>query len=320
MEANEALADLGFPPLTAVWSRRSIADLYRPGKRCGIYVLEFETGELYCGQAVDVTRRYVQHRKVHTDIRNITFQPVAPSLLDDTEIEAIAELERAGWALRNIALTSIPKGESDFDLVMSLDDQAKWLEDVSFRPKGGIRVDDADVRRKHARNADRFRSFPFAHEATQVLAAYIDAAIPLPHASELSFWSCSCLPGNNNSVTIYSRVNLNMQEVLTLGVDEGVFFCSWHLSDSPFYEISEREVVDLIDRLEIWHEDHWYKPGGPDQVNVGCDGVENALRVLSDPLMVRAMRLMNLRLMKKGPTYYSRAHCFGLVDAAYAVR
>ena len=61
---NESSFDA--PELVA--GRASIADLFRPSKRCGLYILHFDNGEFYAGQAIDVTRGYVQHRKVHSDI------------------------------------------------------------------------------------------------------------------------------------------------------------------------------------------------------------------------------------------------------------
>ncbi len=105
-----------------VENRASIADLFKPGKRCGIYILYFTTGEYYIGQAVDVTRRYIQHSKNHADIQQISFRQVNPLLLNEVERETIGAFERQGYQLRNIALTSIPKGESDFDFIMSIED------------------------------------------------------------------------------------------------------------------------------------------------------------------------------------------------------
>jgi hypothetical protein len=78
--------------------------------------LSFANGEIYAGQALDVTRRYVQHRKVHGDIEKISFRRVAKDKLNNEERALIRTLEQNGHRLRNITFTSIPKGESDFDL------------------------------------------------------------------------------------------------------------------------------------------------------------------------------------------------------------
>jgi hypothetical protein len=106
-----------------VQGRASIADLFPSGKRCGLYILHFANGEIYLGQALDVTLRYVQHRKVHADIERISFRRVAKVILNDEERGLIWSLEQSGHRLRNITLTSIPKGESDFGLIMSVEEQ-----------------------------------------------------------------------------------------------------------------------------------------------------------------------------------------------------
>jgi len=70
-----------------IQGRASIADLFPPGKRCGLYILHFTNGEIYAGQALDVTRRYVQHRKVHSDIERISFT----AIVRDIDPHAIME-------------------------------------------------------------------------------------------------------------------------------------------------------------------------------------------------------------------------------------
>ncbi len=82
-----------FPQPHHVQGRASIADLFPPGKRCGLYILHFANGETYAGQALDVTRRYVQHRKVYRDIETISFRQVNKSRLNDEELTLIWELE-----------------------------------------------------------------------------------------------------------------------------------------------------------------------------------------------------------------------------------
>src|SRR4028118_633327 len=88
------LAELGFTYSTNVEGCTSIADLFKPKKRCGIYVLHFADGAFYVGKALDVTRRYVQHRKTHTDIEKITFKRVPSPQLKAEECDVIWHLER----------------------------------------------------------------------------------------------------------------------------------------------------------------------------------------------------------------------------------
>jgi hypothetical protein len=51
------------------------------------------------GKAVDVTRRYAQHRKTYADIEQMAFKQVPRSKLDEEERSLIWRLEQAGWPL-----------------------------------------------------------------------------------------------------------------------------------------------------------------------------------------------------------------------------
>ncbi len=42
--------------------------------------------------------------------------------------------------------------------------------------------------------------------------------------------------------------------------------------------------------------------------------LDSALRLLQDEAVQRAARLLNIRLMRKGATKFSRYHCFDLAD------
>ena len=104
--ATSLLEKLGFPASRYVRGRASVADMFRQGKRCGIYLLHCSNAEYYAGQATDVTRRYVQHRKTHADIERISFKRVRRDRLDIEERRVIWALEEAGIYLRNIAMST----------------------------------------------------------------------------------------------------------------------------------------------------------------------------------------------------------------------
>jgi len=127
--------------------------------------LQFLGGEVYAGQSVDVTRRYVQHRKTHSDIESLCFKPVPGDKLDQEEREVIWTLEQRGFRLRNITFTSTPIGETDFDLVMPTDEQARWLSDPSYVDCDRTRVNDMDLRRKHSRKLQQMLEQPQADDA-----------------------------------------------------------------------------------------------------------------------------------------------------------
>lgn len=267
----------GFSAPHHVQGRASIADLFPSGKRCGLYILQFSDGEIYAGQALDVTRRYVQHRKVHCDIEKISFKRVAKKKLNEEERTLIWQLEYGGYYLRNITFTSIPRGESDFDLIMSVEEQERWLQDTSYVDLNGSKVVDPELRRKYSRRFQRFTTMPFANEVIGVLRGYVHAGIPAPLRSEISFWGCSCLPSYSfPDQVIYSRINLRWQEVLTVAKYEGGILFGFHLALSPLEEAFGESLSPLLKKFpSLYATDHFYEPGGQDQINLVVEGAES---------------------------------------------
>lgn len=310
------LTDLGFPELKEVTGRASIADLFQAKERCGIYVLAFSNGEYYAGQAVDVVRRFGDHRKNHGDISHMTFQQVAQPDLNRVEQHVIHTLEASGFLLRNIVFMSHVQGERDLDLVVTPEEQEQWLEGTLLSDDGPY-VEDQSLRRRYGRKYASFQTLTLAQDAIKVLYRYLTDMIPAPRRTELAFWSLTCRPPSNDvGLMPYYRVNLNMQEVLVVFEEAGELVASFHLASSPFAELlGETWAQQLAD--QGWEfSDHAYAPGGYDQFNFIAVGVQEIMAILENSTAAAGMCLMNLRLMRKGATKYSRYHCLGLVDAA----
>lgn len=315
-ELAELLKTLSFAQLRHIQGRASISDVFPAGKRCGIYILQFLNGEVYAGQALDVTRRYVQHSKTHDDIVNISFKQVPKANLNDEERVVIWELEHKGFHLRNIMFTSIPKGDSDFDLVMPTKEQQKWLDDFSLQDFSGTKAQDDTLRRKYHQKFQRFLELPQSETAIILLRYYIQQGIPIPLRSEMAFWGCSCLPSYaKHGITVYSRININWQEVFTVLTTQGVLISSFHLALSPLEQAFGNSLDLLFEKFpSLTSTEHFYEPGGHDQLHIEIEGAESALFLLEDADIIKAIRLFNLRLMKKGPCAYSRYHCMDLSD------
>jgi hypothetical protein len=304
------LSELGFPLPQHVEGRATIADLFKPNERCGNYVLHFSNGEFYAGQAKDVTRRYVQHCNTHRDIARISFKSVSQEHLDEEERSIIQELEQHGRRLRNIVFTSIPKGDSDLDLVMPIEEQTRWLNDRAIVDNKGDRIVNPDLRRKFSSRFERFLQSPHRNEVLNILKAYVAAGIPVIRRGEVSFWCLSCMPRRD----VYSRVNVYWQEVLTAFVHEDELWLSLHMARSPL----EKEFGSELSRLFARHPavdliDHRYWPGGRDQTSLEVP-ITAARTFMADPAIITAIRLFNLRLMKKGPCFFGRFHCLDLAD------
>lgn len=310
------LKSLGFGELREVINRASIADLFPAEKRCGIYVLHFANDECYVGQAVDVTRRYVQHRQTHGDIVRIAFKRVAKDCLGAEEQQLIWMLERRNFSLRNITFTSIPRGETDFDLVMSAEAQDAWLRGATDEDANDTRATHEELVGRYRDTFARFLRRADAEIAIGALQEYVRCGIPVPRRSEVAFWACSCLPSFKiPGVTILSRVNVNWQEVFTVAAEQGMLSFSFHLARSPLISRSGIYFRWLRHRYPgVLLSNDRYIPGGQDQMALYVKDAETFAALLQDERVRYAIRMFNLRLMRKGPCNFGRNHCLELAD------
>ena len=119
------------------------------------------------------------------------------------------------------------------------------------------------------------------------------------------------MPTNN----VYSRVNINWQEVFTIFTSANSLRFSLHLARSPLKEV----FGNILERHPtLRYTDHRYVPGGQDQTNFEITGAKAAKKLLADEDVLRGIRLLNLRLMQKGPCAYGRYHCMDLADRLVA--
>lgn len=312
------LASRGFGSPHYVAGRGSVADLFRAtSDRCGVYALEFADGAMYVGQAVDVVRRFSQHRKTHIDITRLWFRPAPREELDRLERETIEAIEETKTRLRNIVLVSMPLATSDFDLIMPQSEQERWLDGDVLAPVDGSRVDHPNLRLRYRPRYEQLLALRHTDEVLDVLSAYGRIGIPAIRGSEIAFWACTCLPsGSVPGLLTYTRVNLNWQEVFTVYArqDEPPAY-SFHVARSVLEAAFGASLRPLRHRYRsLVSYDHRYRPGGPDQVALDVSDQRDVIQMLADAGVVRAIRTFNLRLCRKGPNAYGRYHCMDLAD------
>ncbi len=314
---DTALKELGFPPAHYVENRYSVVDLFPASKRCGVYVLQFAGNGAYAGQAVEVTKRFLQHRKCYTDIRGLSFKPAAPKNLDELEKNVIRALERNRARIRNISLTSFPPIESDFDELMPLALQERWLADLTFSDDGGRRTENPVLREKYRKKFLRFLKLPRADQVCDFLKLYVRTGLPAFVRGEISYWAASCLPSTHHErgVIVRSRINIYWQEVLTVFDDDQTPYVSVHCAAEPLQKWFGPRLRGLTkDHPYVKIYEHRYAPGGEDQTNLVAEGLAKAKRLIQDTRVLAAIRAFNLRLMKKGGCIYARYHCMELAD------
>ncbi|MFE0757943.1 GIY-YIG nuclease family protein [Inquilinus sp. NPDC058860] len=317
MVLDDHIGDLNFTPAHDVENRPSVADLFKRTRRCGIYIMEFQNDELYIGKATDVVRRYGQHRKIHQDIRTIRFQKLKRSELDQSERSLIYRLERAGFGLRNVTFTSIPQPGSDFEGIMPIDQQTLWLDKMFKEDRRVDRAQDSAIDARSLRSFDRLQKVCTIDPHLSFLRYYIENHIPSPRSSEISFWSLTALGvGTKERPDFLYRLNMFWQEVLSVFGDGEDAEIRLQCAKSPL-ETAPGGLSRVAERIGAEFDEFHYKPGGSDQISLYARWNDDPLRILRDEDVARSIRLFNLRLMNKGPTNFSRAHCSALVTAAY---
>lgn len=315
---------LGFPELIDVSGRITIADLFTSSKRrTGIYLLHFPDGDYYVGQAVDVVRRFSQHIKEKGPISGFSFFPVPKETLDQQERYCIIQLEHK-CNLKNISLVTMPEVETDFDAVLSRQDQLDWLNYDSATPWYCSRNQDKalyeQLRKKYAAKFSALLSDKYFKKCfLPVMQKYFKCCIPEPCLTEMSFWNCSCLPSYsyNPDIKILSRINLRSAEVFTVGYyrDPVEVFYSFHACKSPFKELPKAELDQIKKQFpSLVIDNHNYPSAGEDQWNLDFGEYDEVMNALDHPVFLKAIKSFNLGQMRKGATLYHGTHCVDLAD------
>lgn len=316
-------SDIGFEKLIYSKNRISLAECFSKNNRCGIYILQFENGDFYVGQAVDVVRRFAQHRKQNSDIAYISFKEVARELLAKIERETIFNLENRQKVLRNIAIVSVTQGDTDLDLIISKEDQSCWFTNFKKIKLDTERFEYPQQRQKYANKYIKFKRHEYFEDIVALLQSYVLSSIPFPRKTEYSFWACTILPGRN----ILVRVNLFWQE--TFCIREGVFhdpktnkkeiglFIVFFVSKSVLQNYYNYEnLLKEFESLEFGN--HIYKPAGQDQQQIIIDAWEYNDFFFKKGVW-EAAKVFNLNLMRKGGCIFNRYHCFDLADEALRI-
>ena len=88
---------------------------------------------------------------------------------------------------------------------------------------------------------------------------------------------------------------------------------SLHTANSPLGTRFDDRLRFLLRHRSVKQVGHRYQPGGLDQTSFEIPATD-AQSFLCDSDVLRAIRLLNLRLMQKGPCNFGRYHCLDLAD------
>ena len=284
--------------------------------RCGIYVLYFEDGHRYVGQARDVLTRFGSHRRRWGgQITGFDFAPAAPGELNDLERRTIQRLEHDGIRLRNSALAGLPMGESPLDLVVDRVEQEQWLEsgtDTEYDFEQRVAV--ANSRRRSGTNFAALRAREDYQDLRFALLLFLISVVPWPHETERRFWSMTAMPSTNRSraqrrLTAISVNNVEVLVVATVLEDD-----EWVLGG--FVNVSP----DMVRHADLgWPLKRTrYRTVGEVDV-IYFAGAGGLIDLLQGPDVVEAARRLTLGLMRKGRGMMAKYHDESLADDVFAL-
>lgn len=198
----------------------------------------------------------------------------------------------------------------DFDRVMSPAQQVRWVAEVDWRDRDGLRVDDADLRGRYAPRAEQLRAMVVWADVAAVLQRYVRAAIPAPRRSERAFWACACLPESDEAMVL-ARVDVGPADVCTVTADDELTF-SFRLGLDPL------DLPRFATRAGLSVADLRSRPAGDIEVVLSAVGAAAALGLFDDEVIVRGMRRFNLDLARRGPCDTADRHSLALADVLLA--
>jgi hypothetical protein len=323
----ELIASLGFDPPQDVRGRLSVADLFPVSKgRTGVYLLAFDDGTFYVGQATDVCRRFAQHRDSVGGIVGLTFRAVRKSALDETERGLIRAAEATGLPITNRVHVSNVLGVTDFDLVVPPSTQENWLASwprPSAAPRASVAIPaDAPARARTSQAFRRLQQRPQWKEVQRCLQTFCVGCLPYPALTQLSFWSVSCLPSTNRSSwPRFSAVNAGLMELLVVGWEIDSQGTWGFVNGAPSVILEEFGSIRAFQRKfrRITLDDsRQYRSAGGDQMQFHAASIGALTELLEQPAVRQSVAQLALRVMRSRPTIYSKFHCPDLADAMLA--
>lgn len=314
---------LGFPALEQVSSLLSIAHLFGTAKkRCGIYLLAFQSGLFYVGQAVEVVRHFSQHRRHHKDIVGFSFIPIKNTDLDSAEKALIYRAETLGLKITNAVHVTSIVGDTDLDLVVPVIEQDAWLLDSPYFDKPQNRhariILPETQQARFSKQYAKFEKHPLAPSVIPLVQHYVRHCLLAPRQTEYSFWSISCMPSTNQGTwPRLLSVNAGVMELFVAGwvkqkpdelwsfitVAEDLLLRHWISVDAlvktyPFVEVVRRG----------------YRDAGQHQVTLYVQRSDEMTELLADENIAKAAAMLALRVMRKRATIYAKFHCPQLAE------
>lgn len=288
--------------------------------RRGIYVLHFQDGTGYVGQASDICSRFTAHRRTYPDLTMIEFARVPPTVtgrdLDGLE-QAEMRIRGQQIELRNVTHylgRDITLRPSTLDPIIPAAHQLSFLEDGNIGADAAGRVVDPKQLQVGKRAYQRFRAHPLADDVVTLGRMYIQQTIPCPRATERRFWAASAAPSTNGGARLMT-VSINKPETLVVGALDGQGWGFMNVSRTSLVE-SHGSLADFHSSRQEWLEleEARYEACGGDAIALRVWDIGRLADLLTDDAVLDAAARLNLQLMRKGTTLQGRWHNYELAE------
>lgn len=271
----------------------------------GVYILEFENGERYVGQALNVVRRVANHRRRWPDLYALEFAQCPAHELNQFEQRTISHQERC-YTLRNKSITNLPGGPGEF--TVSVEEEGTLELPSSRNERRHIRTDAPRAREKFW---ELLRLPVYEEELIPLVGRYLNETVSDPIGTQRYLWTISALPATNK------RRGERRITTISCGNLETLVIAEWKQEDWVAYggfvniaaEILTEDHLRRIDAvegvLEIMPARYRQRQ---DVIAVHLENLEAFHRLLDLPEVLDAAYRLNVGLMRQGATMYRRFH------------
>lgn len=298
----------------AIDSEGSISALFGGSQsRCGIYILEFENGQRYVGQSIDVVRRFADHRRHFPDIVGFQFCPIPRALLDSMERKTVQANVDASYELRNIQLVSTSHRESPLDIDIDPVMQESWLQDGVFEPGEDRYTQVAERRVRERKKFSKLAAHPQYAQIFEALVVFISKCIIWPPVTVEERWTVSAMPST------YIGPDFRRLAVINCGLVEALVFSE---SKQSHWVSGYVNVSPHVFKVEEFPPMYWgryvttdfYKSAGV-VGKLHFESIDELQEWLETcPNFVKACRAFTLGQMRKQPSLFAKGHCDHLAD------
>lgn len=241
----------------------------------GLYRLGFSNGESYVGQAVNVVRRFADHKRTYNDIVQFEFFPVSIDKLTTLEKALIHTTELKG-PVRNKKDAHQPLGNKTIEVEVAIGETVL----LPWERKKRIRPGDATISRER-RKFFKLATHERYSDIREIAGWYLYNLIPDPFNTQKHLWVSTCLPSTNRSPEHQRLAVINTGALETLCIIETVV----DEKEGPFIDlfintaIPDQDIGQLQSKDFTWSVDiQDYKYGSVAQWFFSIDGLLAVIR------------------------------------------